>query len=176
MATQVALRSFCRNCVPASRFGSLKLNGLYLVPSRIISPAVTQVTSRALVPYQTKPFSVSPVARAAPEIEQAGHDHVLHWTAERILSVVLLGTIPLAVAFPTPSVEYFLALSMTVHSHWGVEAIVVDYVRPSIFGKIIPKLAVGAVYVLSFVTLGGLCYFIYTDVGIVNAVKLLWKL
>lgn len=51
-----------------------------------------------------------------------------------------------------------------------------DYVRPSIFGKVIPKLAVGAVYALSFFTLGGLCYFIYTDVGIINAVKLLWKL
>lgn len=58
----------------------------------------------------------------------------------------------------------------------GIEAIVVDYVRPSIFGKVIPKLAVGAVYALSFFTLGGLCYFIYTDVGIINAVKLLWKL
>ncbi|KAG7164233.1 succinate dehydrogenase [ubiquinone] cytochrome b small subunit, mitochondrial-like [Homarus americanus] len=176
MAALAALRRINRSCVIGSRFGSLRLNGLYLVPSHVVVPAATQGTSQALVPYQAKPFSVSPVSHGAPEIEQAGHDHVLHWTAERILSVVLLGAIPAAIIFPTPAVESILALSMTVHSHWGIEAIVVDYIRPSLFGKIIPKLAVGAVYTLSFLTLGGLCYFIYTDVGIINAVKLLWKL
>ncbi|KAK8728310.1 hypothetical protein OTU49_009221 [Cherax quadricarinatus] len=176
MAAQVGLRGLGRHCKVGSCFGSLRLNGLYLVPSRIIPPTATQVSSQALVPYQAKPFSVSPVTKGPPEIEQAGHDHVLHWTAERILSVVLLGAIPAAVIFPTPSVEYFLALSITVHSHWGIEAIVIDYIRPGTFGKVIPKLAVGAVSALSFLTLGGLCYFIYTDVGIVNAVKLLWKL
>lgn len=159
----------------ASRFGALRLNGLYYVPERLHLPS-TQVTSQALVPYQAKSFSVTPQKKAAPEIEQAGHDHVLHWTAEKILAGVLLGAIPLAIAFPTPSAEYFLALSMTLHSHWGIEAIVVDYVHPAVVGKIIAKLSVGAVYGLSFLTLGALLYFIYTDVGIINAVKLLWKL
>lgn len=69
---------------------------------------------------QAKHFSVSPVTKAAPEVEQAGHDHVMHWTAERILSVVLVGAIPAAVAIPHPAMEYLLALSMTVHSHWFV--------------------------------------------------------
>ncbi len=58
----------------------------------------------------------------------------------------------------------------------GIEAIVVDYVRPSVFGEMIPKISVGLVYALSFITLGGLCYFTYTDVGLVNAIKMLWKL
>ncbi|KAK7084289.1 hypothetical protein SK128_017761 [Halocaridina rubra] len=175
MATALALRGISRNCTAGSRFGSLRLNGIYIVPSRLAVPS-TQTACKALVPYQSKSFSLTSQRKAAPEIEQAGHDHVLHWTAERILSGILMGAIPLAIVYPTPSVEYVLALSMTLHSHWGVEAIVVDYVRPSVFGKIIPKLAVGAVYGLSFLTLGGLCYFIYTDVGIINAIKLLWKL
>ncbi|XP_042879371.1 succinate dehydrogenase [ubiquinone] cytochrome b small subunit, mitochondrial-like [Penaeus japonicus] len=175
MAALLTLRALSKNCSVSSRFGALRLNGLYRAPAAL-SVVTTQRTSQAVVPYQAKHFSVSPVTKAAPEIEQAGHDHVLHWTAERILSVILLGAIPVAVMWPTPSAEYFLALTMTVHSHWGIEAIVVDYVRPSIFGKVIPKLAVGAVYALSFFTLGGLCYFTYTDVGIINAVKLLWKL
>jgi len=175
MAAVTALRTISRQCTARSQFGALRLNGLYRVGLRATAPA-TQVTSQAIVPYQAKHFSVSGVTRAAPEVEQAGHDHVMHWTAERILSVVLIGAIPAAVAIPHPAMEYLLALSMTVHSHWGVEAIVVDYVRPSLFGKVIPKLAVAAVYGLSFLTLGGLCYFIYTDVGIINAVKLLWKL
>lgn len=58
----------------------------------------------------------------------------------------------------------------------GIEAIVVDYVRPSVFGNTIPKLALGAVYGLSALTLGGLFYFIYADVGLVTAIKMLWKL
>ena len=32
------------------------------------------------------------------------------------------------------------------------------------------------VWVLSAFTLGGLYYFAYTDVGVVNAIKMLWKL
>jgi len=174
MAALLAFRGLSKKCAVSSRFGALRLNGLYRVPASL-AYAATQKTSQAVVPYQAKHFSVSPVTKAAPEIEQAGHDHVLHWTAERALSVVLMGAIPVAVVFPTPAAEYFLALAMTVHSHWGVEAIVVDYIRPSVFGNIIPKLAVAAVYALSFFTLGGLCYFTYTDVGIINAVKLLWK-
>lgn len=58
----------------------------------------------------------------------------------------------------------------------GIEAIVVDYVRPSVFGAVIPKLAVAAVYGLSAMTLGGLMYFIYADVGLVTAIKMLWRL
>ena len=58
----------------------------------------------------------------------------------------------------------------------GIEAIVVDYIRPSVFGNAIAKASVGAVYLLSAMTLGGLAYFIYTDVGLINAVKMLWKL
>ena len=52
----------------------------------------------------------------------------------------------------------------------------VDYIRPSLFGgkTLIPNIAQGAVWLLSGVTLGGLYYFNYTDVGIVTAIKMLW--
>ncbi|XP_050720913.1 succinate dehydrogenase [ubiquinone] cytochrome b small subunit, mitochondrial-like isoform X2 [Eriocheir sinensis] len=178
MAALVALRGLSRNCGVASRFGALRVNGLYRVTSRPLLPA----SSTALVPYSFPPrqtqqlVATSSVHRAAPEVEQAGHDHVLHWTAEKILTVILMGAIPTAFIMPNAATEYFLALCLSLHAHWGVEAIVVDYIRPSVFGKVIPKLAVGAVYAISIATLGGLCYFNYTDVGIVNAVKLLWKL
>lgn len=58
----------------------------------------------------------------------------------------------------------------------GLEAIVVDYVRPKIVGPTIARLALALVYGLSAFTLGGLFYFNYSDVGIVNAIKMLWKL
>ena len=60
----------------------------------------------------------------------------------------------------------------------GIEAIVVDYIRPALFGgkTLIPNICQGAVWVLSAFTLGALYYFNYTDVGLVNAIKMLWKL
>jgi succinate dehydrogenase (ubiquinone) membrane anchor subunit len=51
-----------------------------------------------------------------------------------------------------------------------------DYVRPVIFGNVIPKIALGTVYVLSIATLAGLFFFITNDVGIVTAIKQFWKL
>jgi hypothetical protein len=58
----------------------------------------------------------------------------------------------------------------------GIEAVVVDYVRPITFGNVIPKIALGALYLLSIVTLAGLLFFITNDVGIVLAIKQFWKL
>ncbi|CAG7835749.1 unnamed protein product [Allacma fusca] len=101
--------------------------------------------------------------------------HVTLWTAERALSAAMVPVLPLAFIFPSQALDYLLAFSFTLHSHWGIEAIVVDYVRPSMFGEVIPKIAIALVYGLSTLTLGGLFYFVYADVGIVNAIKLLWK-
>ena len=55
----------------------------------------------------------------------------------------------------------FIKKYSVLHSHWGVEAIVVDYVRPSLFGgsTVIPNIAHGLVWVLSAFALGGLYYF-----------------
>lgn len=103
-------------------------------------------------------------------------DHVTLWTAERILSGVMVPLLPITFLVPNAPLEALLAFCLTLHSHWGIEAIVIDYVRPSVFGSVIPKLALGAVYGLSALTLGGLLYFIYSDVGMVTAIKMLWKL
>ena len=77
-----------------------------------------------------------------------------------------------------PKYIFTLKLIMNFILFIGVEAIVVDYIRPSLFGgkTLIPNLCQGAVWLLSFLTLGGLYYFNYTDVGIVNAIKMLWSL
>jgi len=105
-----------------------------------------------------------------------GHDHVRLWTMERILSGALVPLIPMALIMPCAPLDYMVAFALTVHSHWGIEALVLDYVRPSVFGEVIPKIAMGLVYGLSAMTLGGLFYFIYSDVGIANAIRMFWKL
>ncbi|PNF22807.1 Succinate dehydrogenase [ubiquinone] cytochrome b small subunit, mitochondrial [Cryptotermes secundus] len=105
-----------------------------------------------------------------------GHDHTKLWAAEKVLSVSLLGIVPLAFLIPSQFMDYLLAVTVVMHNHWGIEAIVMDYVRPVIFGNVIPKIALGAVYLLSIVTLAGLLFFITNDVGIVLAIKQFWKL
>ena len=78
----------------------------------------------------------------------------------------------------TPATDALLCTLSVLHSHWGVEAIVVDYIRPSLFGgsTVIPNMAQALVWALSAFTLGALYYFNYTDIGVVNAIKMLWKM
>lgn len=52
---------------------------------------------------------------------------------------------------------------------------VIDYVRPVIFGRVIPKISLALVYILSAATLGGLLYFNYNDVGITALIKKFWQ-
>lgn len=94
---------------------------------------------------------------------------------ERGVSAGLLAIIPAAFLLPVPGMDYALALAMVAHTHWGIEAIAIDYVRPNIFGPIIPKVALGTVYLLSGLALGGLFWFNYTDVGVANGLRMAWK-
>jgi len=104
------------------------------------------------------------------------HNHSMLWSIERYLSASLLALIPGAFILPSlPMMDYALAMALCLHVHWGVEAIVVDYIRPALFGPLIPKMAILMVYLLSILSLGGLFYFNYTDVGITNAIRMAWK-
>lgn len=53
---------------------------------------------------------------------------------------------------------------------------VIDYVRPILFGPLIPKISLVAVYILSAATLGGLLYFNYSDVGVTKLFKNFWAI
>lgn len=57
----------------------------------------------------------------------------------------------------------------------GIEAIATDYVR-YLAGAALARIAIALVYSLSVLTLGGLFYFNYTDVGLSQAIRMLWKL
>lgn len=58
----------------------------------------------------------------------------------------------------------------------GLEAMVTDYIRPIIFGNVVPKAAHAALLLFSVATLGGLFYLIYTDIGIAKSVKKIWSI
>ncbi|KAM5246237.1 succinate dehydrogenase [ubiquinone] cytochrome b small subunit, mitochondrial [Ctenodactylus gundi] len=96
----------------------------------------------------------------------------LHWTSERVVSVLLLGLLPAAYLNPCSAVDYSLAAALTLHSHWGLGQVVTDYVH----GDASKKAANVGLLALSTLTFAGLCYFNYHDVGICRAVAMLWKL
>lgn len=91
---------------------------------------------------------------------------------EKVVSLGLLAVIPAAFLCPNGALDYALALSLIVHVHWGFEAIVVDYVRPSLFGPTVPKIALASVYLISMLALAGLFYLNYSDVGLTTALRM----
>lgn len=103
-------------------------------------------------------------------------NHPKIWTVEKLVSLAMVPAIVLPFVWTTPLTDAIFCTLGVLHSHWGVEAIVVDYIRPVLFGgnTIIPNICHGLVWALSAFTLGALYYFNYTDVGIVNAIKMLW--
>uniref|UniRef100_A0A182M7F2 Succinate dehydrogenase [ubiquinone] cytochrome b small subunit n=1 Tax=Anopheles culicifacies TaxID=139723 RepID=A0A182M7F2_9DIPT len=114
-------------------------------------------------------FAVSPIRCSS------GGSHVTLWNAERALSLALLGVIPVGLMFPSQVGDTLIAVSIVMHQHWGLEAIVTDYVRPILFGTTVPKLAHGLLLVVSAATLGGLFYFNYNDIGIAGFVRKIWS-
>ena len=108
-------------------------------------------------------------------MSSTAHDHSKLWVLEKAVSVGLLAVIPASFACQSTFLDYALALSLVAHIHWGFEAMVVDYIRPSVFGAAIPKVALGGLYLLSIVALAGLFYLNYSDVGLSTAITMLAK-
>ncbi|XP_006867986.1 PREDICTED: succinate dehydrogenase [ubiquinone] cytochrome b small subunit, mitochondrial-like isoform X1 [Chrysochloris asiatica] len=96
----------------------------------------------------------------------------LHWTGERVVSVLLLGLLPAAYLNPCSAMDYSLAAVLTIHGHWGMGQVVTDYVHEDAP----QKAAKAGLLALSALTFAGLCYFNYHDVSICKAVAMLWKL
>uniref|UniRef100_H0YD96 Succinate dehydrogenase [ubiquinone] cytochrome b small subunit n=1 Tax=Homo sapiens TaxID=9606 RepID=H0YD96_HUMAN len=45
----------------------------------------------------------------------------LHWTSERVVSVLLLGLLPAAYLNPCSAMDYSLAAALTLHGHWKIK-------------------------------------------------------
>lgn len=104
------------------------------------------------------------------------NNHSKLWTIERGFSAALLAVIPAAIAFPSKSLDTLMAVTMVMHAHWGLEACAVDYVRPVLFGTVLPKIAPLAVAAFSATLLAVLVYFIQTDIGIAQTIRKLWAI
>ncbi len=71
----------------------------------------------------------------------------------------------------TSATNYLLAAALVLHSHWGFECILTDYVHGNA-----TKFAEYGLYAASILAFAGLCYFNYTDIGVAKAFKKLWAL
>ncbi|XP_054881288.1 succinate dehydrogenase [ubiquinone] cytochrome b small subunit B, mitochondrial-like [Poeciliopsis prolifica] len=144
---------------------------------RSVKPLFCQNTllarSAVILQKEQQPHPLTARIHSSPPL-YAGSDSKaasLHWTAERVLSIALLALGPVAYFSPGPVIDYSLAAALTLHGHWGLGQVLTDYIH----GDTKVKLASAGLFVLSTVTFAGLCYFNYNDVGICNAVALLWS-
>lgn len=138
-------------CAPLKRF-------------EVVPPQLSQIVRQ---------FSNKPVTKAS---KGHHHDHSKMWTYEKALSAGLVMIYPLGIMYPNVLFDIIMAVSSVMHMHWGFEAIVVDYVRPVMFGNLIPKITIGLLYVLSIFTLVGLFNLTFNNSGIGNGIRLLWKI
>ncbi|XP_023592752.1 succinate dehydrogenase [ubiquinone] cytochrome b small subunit, mitochondrial isoform X2 [Trichechus manatus latirostris] len=56
----------------------------------------------------------------SPSHHSASKAASLHWTGERVVSVLLLGLLPAAYLNPCSAMDYSLAAALTLHSHWAL--------------------------------------------------------
>ncbi|CAB3249463.1 unnamed protein product [Arctia plantaginis] len=109
-------------------------------------------------------------------LSEKPHDHAKIWIIEKLVSAAMIPIIPIALLAPNRITDSILAILISAHAFWGLEAIAVDYVRASIFGPIIPKLALGLVYLFCIATLGGLFYIITHGNGLSNTILQFWSI
>ncbi|CAG0900301.1 unnamed protein product [Darwinula stevensoni] len=156
-----------RNAVSFSKF--------YQGPLKSCGTLSAVVSSKSLIPANGIHISKMVASSSASTAAHGGHNHGLHWSIERVVSVSLLGLLPTCAFFYHPAMDYIMSLFLCLHSHWGLHGIVVDYIRPKLFGGF-ATFAEYFIYVFSFLAFGSIMYFNYTDVGLIPAVKMLWRL
>ncbi|XP_003387088.1 PREDICTED: succinate dehydrogenase [ubiquinone] cytochrome b small subunit, mitochondrial-like [Amphimedon queenslandica] len=136
----------------------------------------------SLSPMWTKPLpSINVLAMSSPKKQLmsrslststvAKSSSGKHWFSERIVSVAIMGLIPAGLMYPNPIIDYSIAVLLPLHIHWGIASVVVDYVPKSI--QMVTKVFLST---LTLLTVGGLVYLTYTDVGVCNAVRMLWTI
>ncbi|XP_057338372.1 succinate dehydrogenase [ubiquinone] cytochrome b small subunit, mitochondrial [Microplitis mediator] len=103
-------------------------------------------------------------------------DHVRLWQLERIASAAFIVLFPACFLLQNAVVDLLFSTLLVVHTHWGLEALIVDYARPAIVGPILPKALMGLLYVISVATLAGLGALIYNGPGVSGSVKKIWEM
>ncbi len=99
-----------------------------------------------------------------------------HWTFERLLAAALvpLTLTPFAAGSASPTLDAALCATLLVHSHLGLQSIIIDYVPKYRFRRA-HRAASWALNVATILVGVGLYEFETNDVGLAEAIKRLWK-
>ncbi|KAH9642973.1 hypothetical protein HF086_013534 [Spodoptera exigua] len=116
-------------------------------------------------------FRTSPVSLSG----EKPHDHSKLWVIEKGVAALMVPLLPLGLLIPNKLFDSAIAILICAHSFWGLEAMVVEYVRVLLFGPFLPKVAMGVVYFVTVTMLGGLFYLIFNDIGLCRAFWRIWR-
>jgi len=86
------------------------------------------------------------------------------------MSAALIPLIPAALAYPCLPLDIALSATVVLHTHWGLQGVFTDYVH----GETLPKLIQPTVLLFSVLAFGGLLYLNFNDVGLAQAIRLLY--
>ncbi|XP_076754498.1 succinate dehydrogenase, subunit D [Xylocopa sonorina] len=103
-------------------------------------------------------------------------DHVRLWVLEKIASAALPIVIPAALMTENAILDGLMSVLVVIHTHWGLEAVITDYARPSVVGPVLPKVLHLSLLILSAATLCGLFLLINNGPGVSRAIKDAWAI
>eukprot|EP00118_Oscarella_pearsei_P025981 m.309156 g.309156 ORF g.309156 m.309156 type:complete len:180 (+) comp45644_c0_seq1:24-563(+) len=166
----------------SSRYSLRGIHSMAAMPGSAISGKKLSVSQS--VCFQTamkRPVIYSGSQRmAATATVEKEKSAVSHWTAERVVAVAQIGFVGSAFMIGShPIVDWGLAVTIPLHSYWGLGSIITDYTR-KIFGNHVANVdrlkdAIKSVWAgFSLLSFAGFAYLNYYDVGISKAVYLLW--
>ncbi|KXJ81950.1 hypothetical protein RP20_CCG016431 [Aedes albopictus] len=104
----------------------------------------------------------------------ASSNYANHWRLDRAFSWILLGAIPLGLAYPSKAMDVVIAVCVVGHQQTGLSSVVTDYVRTDFLRGMATKAVQGATMALSAATLAGLLYLTFADIGITETVRRIW--
>ncbi|KAG6441985.1 hypothetical protein O3G_MSEX002103 [Manduca sexta] len=176
----MAFSMFLRNQACTSRIFTQQVMRLATQPALAHRTVASTLPVRSLA---IKDAKLTPILNAVRSLRSSavrmsaekGHDHSKLWVVERAVSAALIPLIPIALLIPNKLFDSLMAILITAHSFWGLEAMVVEYVRVLLFGPMIPKVAMGVVYTVTATTLGGLFYLIFNDIGMARGFWRIWR-
>ncbi|XP_075982688.1 succinate dehydrogenase, subunit D isoform X1 [Anticarsia gemmatalis] len=176
----MALSMFLRTPVCTSSVFRQQVMRLATQPALLKRPIASATPLRLLAAQQPK---TTPILNAVRSFrtsivrlsQEKGHDHSKLWIVEKAVAAIMIPLMPIALLMPNKLFDSVLAILISAHTFWGLEAIVVEYLRVLVVGPVVPKVAMTVVYVLTVNLLGGLFYLIFNDIGLCRGYWRIWR-
>eukprot|EP00455_Lapot_gusevi_P044718 TRINITY_DN5628_c0_g1_i2.p1 TRINITY_DN5628_c0_g1~~TRINITY_DN5628_c0_g1_i2.p1 ORF type:complete len:141 (+),score=57.44 TRINITY_DN5628_c0_g1_i2:45-467(+) len=93
-----------------------------------------------------------------------------HWISERAVAILLLGSVTTAFVAPCQANDIALGLLMPIHSYWGMQQVLIDYLHPRKF-PILGNVAAKSLIAVTVLAALGLLRLNLEGVGITQAIK-----